>query len=41
MDGWMSTNCDVFVVEARDLMYGVICMPCAVEVVGIANRTTV
>lgn len=24
----------------RDLGYGVICMPCAVEVVGIANRTT-
>lgn len=40
--GWMDgiLNCDVFVVEGRDLRYGVICMPCAGEVVGIANRTT-
>lgn len=28
------------VVEVRDLRYGVICMLCAGEVVGIANRTT-
>lgn len=35
MDGIL--NCDVFVVEGRDLRYGVICMLCAGEVVGIAN----